>query len=792
MRIKAKFLRVVGMLYFCLSLNLQAQTVTKQFQDTRYNIKELCMVNSTTGWAAGGRHWDQSVKRYKGTMLFTSNAGDTWSRQTVGIDVNLWDVHFIDASHGWAVGDSGACVQTTNGGSDWIKVEIGTNLNFKSVYFTDSQNGWVVANEPVHYRFEHPDAWACKIWHTSDGGSTWLVQNLPAKAGLIHSIYFQTSLIGWAIGVKNVNVGVFVDTQCAAYFTTDGGQTWVEKFSPEYKLVFTDISFVDDNHGWLVGFASSSAENGGSVFRTVDGGATWSRIAEDHTLWQVEFVDTLKGYAVGTAYIAAWGPPVLRSLDGGITWKKVRMDKNELHGLYGLAVFEDKVLAVGDKGYVATAVDPWGEYQWPHGENLFTQKLISINYNFEDIYFANENKGWVVGQKITGPGEYGQVILNTDDGGETWSEQYYLSEEFGSPGFRLDAVQFVSETKGWAAGTPVLYGQKKSTGILFTDDGGTTWVQQGQGVAVGEIVDLFFFDDQAGWALTNANVPGGGNIQVLKTVDGGASWSLINTGQPGLITIGYGIKTGKIYFQDTDIGWILGAQCVLLKTTDGGATWSSVALPAKYLNTFSIAFNGSQNGIICGETIFATDDNGASWSKKHLIDRTFTDICFTGIDTGWMVGEYCNVYNTFDKGLTWNRVDHSATRAAMKSVMFIDDKNGWAAGRAGTIIKIDNSNTSVSGYVNTDKAPAGFELYQNYPNPFNPVTKIIYHLPQAMRVKIAVFDLLGRELQVLVNEVSSAGLHEIVFNAVGLETGVYLYKLQTDEYNVVKKMMVVK
>jgi hypothetical protein len=74
--------------------------------------------------------------------------------------------------------------------------------------------------------------------------------------------------------------------------------------------------------------------------------------------------------------------------------------------------------------------------------------------------------------------------------------------------------------------------------------------------------------------------------------------------------------------------------------------------------------------------------------------------------------------------------------------------------------------------------PEYFVLEQNYPNPFNPTTAIRYQLPAAGEVTLAVYDLLGCEVSVLVNERRDAGVHEVNFDASGLASGVYLYRLQ--------------
>ena len=92
----------------------------------------------------------------------------------------------------------------------------------------------------------------------------------------------------------------------------------------------------------------------------------------------------------------------------------------------------------------------------------------------------------------------------------------------------------------------------------------------------------------------------------------------------------------------------------------------------------------------------------------------------------------------------------------------------------------------------TESFPTEFKLYQNYPNPFNPNTKIKYDLPKAGRVTLKIYDLLGREVTTLVNEEKPAGKYEIKFKRKNFPSGVYFYKLQTDDYSSVKKMILVK
>jgi hypothetical protein len=88
--------------------------------------------------------------------------------------------------------------------------------------------------------------------------------------------------------------------------------------------------------------------------------------------------------------------------------------------------------------------------------------------------------------------------------------------------------------------------------------------------------------------------------------------------------------------------------------------------------------------------------------------------------------------------------------------------------------------------------PQNFVLYQNYPNPFNPSTTIKFALPKASHVLLKVYNLLGQDVATLVNETLGPGTYERTFNAGGLASGVYLYRLQSGEFLTTKKLIMMR
>ncbi len=88
--------------------------------------------------------------------------------------------------------------------------------------------------------------------------------------------------------------------------------------------------------------------------------------------------------------------------------------------------------------------------------------------------------------------------------------------------------------------------------------------------------------------------------------------------------------------------------------------------------------------------------------------------------------------------------------------------------------------------------PKDFKVYQNYPNPFNPTTKIIFDLPRQVLVKFTIYDVLGRELEKLKDNILNAGIFELVWDASKYPSGVYFYKLEAGDFSMTKKMILIK
>lgn len=174
--------------------------------------------------------------------------------------------------------------------------------------------------------------------------------------------------------------------------------------------------------------------------------------------------------------------------------------------------------------------------------------------------------------------------------------------------------------------------------------------------------------------------------------------------------------------------------------------------------------------------------------------------------------DFCYVEVSSDNGSTWNQVasfngtmttwtqltydiTNYANATTQLKIRFRLTSDAGVTGDGWYIddIKLTNYCGSLVGIPgNNNGIPIRYALEQNYPNPFNPVTSIKYQLPKSSQVKITVFDLLGKEIAVLVNGNVEAGYHTAEFDGSNFASGLYLYKIEADGFTDVKKMMLVK
>jgi uncharacterized protein (TIGR02145 family) len=194
---------------------------------------------------------------------------------------------------------------------------------------------------------------------------------------------------------------------------------------------------------------------------------------------------------------------------------------------------------------------------------------------------------------------------------------------------------------------------------------------------------------------------------------------------------------------------------------DGGAlkekTTAMGALENSNSSGFSALLTGSRGNIRNNGSYFSHIDVYAFFWSSTEVEQSFANI----MELDYLVHDI----NIFANG-----------KAAAFSIRCIKGEG---------ISDISNENPSC-------QIPKDYALDQNYPNPFNPTTNIKFSLPKSGNVKIIVYDAVGREVATLVNNTMAAGTHTVQFNATGLASGIYLYRIESKDFVKVNKMLLIK
>jgi hypothetical protein len=188
---------------------------------------------------------------------------------------------------------------------------------------------------------------------------------------------------------------------------------------------------------------------------------------------------------------------------------------------------------------------------------------------------------------------------------------------------------------------------------------------------------------------------------------------------------------------------------------------------------------------------YKTTNGGSNWVLNQLTNSALHGIHFPSPDTGYIVGygQAIYIYKTTNGGINWIGQN---LLAYLSSVFFINNNVGYAIGLDGRIFKTTTGGVVTNITPLSSEFPNVYMLYQNYPNPFNPTTNIRFEIQRSSLVKLIVYDILGKEVTTLVNENLNAGSYQINWDGTGFPSGVYFYKLITDEYINVKKMVFIK
>ena len=515
------------------------------------------------------------------------------------------------------------------------------------------------------------------------------------------------------------------------------------------------------------------------IIHTANGGVTWEQQYSGTTNWlgSVYFVDSKNGWAVGQ-YMR-----ILHTTDGGNNWTTQNSeDTCHLSEVHFIDVNEG--WSVGSCGRILHTIDG--------GNNWTEQNAGPTSLNLVSVHFTDKLHGWI--------GGLGKVLYRTTDGGQTWDElQPYVYTNIVYRG-----IHFIDNLNGWRIGD----------GTSYTTDGGITWTSSTDYSGH----DLQMLDLENGYVV-------GSLSHVLKTTNG-RDWSLTQ--------IGYGNSLLGVSFIDKMTGWVVGQYGLILHTTDGGVNWVrqgngsiesrifgnnetlwlfisdlelvtdviEVDILEKVMQTYSLVeVEVSIDTVLhpsVGDLEFYLTHGGitdtliyqSSCNGENFIRTSFSDMGSNSISSG--TAPFTGIY-TPDQPLS----RFTGMNPNGEWILGIYDGE---TGNTGTF-----KGWSLTLYFET---PVGvskeivdvvrnFEIKQNYPNPFNPSTKIKYEIPDQARndnvyVTLKIYDILGREVAMLVNKQQKSGHYEVEWNADNHSSGVYFYRIRAGEFIMTRKMLLLR
>jgi len=590
-------------------------------------LRNINFINNNKGFIA-----------YDNIIYTSHDAGETWEIVNVDILTGLWETYFYNDTIGFAFGYYCAIAKTVDGGESWEKLNfsIAEDHVYDAIGFANEQTGYVVGrstfigNEPICRR-------------TDDGGETWVDIEVSGRIEFIKglSVLGPDELwIGAGNGIYNPDT---MGVDALVFNTVDGGESWnthVIGISNSGHAI-EDIEFINQNEGRVL--------NINRLYTTSDGGESWKSYythGTDNQFWRFSAFSCLD---TQTIYFAGDGPTLVKTTDAGENFSSlVEGQTNALSCIY----FTDTLHAcIGSRKSFGGTSKLF--YTGDGGENWQEAEIDTSNYsmNIYDLGFSTPETGWAVGNGI-GP-------YKTIDGGMSWAYsptgfEYWLKE------ISMPDLQHI-------------YIADLSARVIKSADQGNSWTDVSP-----EINDfrlqggIDFPDNTTGYmALTDSD-----NLEIgklLKTVDGGISWTEVD--------YGYDCNLMSISFINAETGLISLDNEKVLVTIDGGESWaeSEIDMPSKirYLQMFdetkAVATNGE-------DYLAQTYDGGI----------TFETIYTTGY-------------------VTWPYSDNH--------YFFLDETKGWACGKNGMIMRYDATTTGIVpfGQNLTEIAPENVF----FPNPSN-------------------------------------------------------------------------
>lgn len=777
------------------------------------SVYSICFINENNGW----------VGTASNGILYTSDGGTTWIQQIASSNI-IYDINFKNELVGYAADSKGFIYSTTNGGTTWStyqtpakrslrSIAIGGNTGniayvvgeagsiYKSIDFGQSweekfsyidkalefQRRVIFVNNVVGYICGGSSSSSDSLGYvlkTTNGGLNWFT--LPYN--------FKTQL--YAIAAPSENVIYTSAGSSLVFKSTDGGLTWSKSTIYATSTTLWDIQFYDENLGYACG-------SSGRIFKTTDGGMNWTLLTSPFgtsTVYSMAILDANTVVATGVSAKA------YKTTDGGSTW--ITLSPN-IPGSYYIVRFYQNVGYIGSyvspSGYVSKSTD--GGNTWTAVTSYpGTQSVWGIAVKNEDTVFVVDL--------------FGYVYYSTN-GGVTWSS---VPRIFGTNSFYCSLGGdnlFISGSngaiiKGYFQTLPPPESRTVSYNSnwnilsvpLFTNDMRKTTLFPDAISSAYAYSDGYYTEDTLklgrGYWIKFAD-SGSVNISGYKatnySINLNAGWNLFGT-------FDFNIQANDVLTNPPDIiassffKYDKGYKIANVLET-GKGYWVKFSQPGTLIFPTSVMKSSTDfNNNIDESVSIKIADNSGNSSELFLVQNQSTKSFELppkppkGIfDARFENDRIAELFNEEFKTVIINSATYPVEITFKGFNGEIKDCiNGEMINqqlKAGEKLVIKDKNITAFK-IRPISIVYDFALYQNYPNPFNPITTIKFSIPENLNVHISVYDVLGRKVKDLVNELIESGIHTISFDGSELASGIYFYKIEAGKYSAVKKMILMK
>jgi len=676
--------------------------------------------------------------------------------------------------------------KSTNTGESWTA----KTISGITTHYTSQIRLAVSANDPTVVYVALQDG---RVYKSTDSGESYAKVSTNDSQNMLGYYTNGTGTASQAsydlciaCSPSDVNT-VFLGSICT-WKSTDGGVTWSANTNwtshPTYNI--SGVAEVHaDKH--MLAYQNSSTTlfegNDGGIYKTANGGTSWTDLTNGIIISQI--------YRIGISQTDA--NVVLTGLqDNGA--KKYIGALNTWVDVTGGDGMECIIDFNNATSYMYTTYVNGEIYRNSDGFSTFATTTISANIP------GGQPAGYWVTPYIMDPTNAANLfagydkIWKTTNRGTSWT----------SASQQLSASAKLRSLAIAPSNTSVLYTADPTSMWKTTDGGATNWTAitlPGAPTSSITYIAVKNTDPNTVWITYGGYQTG---EKVYQSTDGGTSWTNISTGLPNLpimSIVQYKTATDRnVLFVGTDVG-------VYVKDENAnGNAWVAynTGLPNVVVTELEILYTGGTNKLRAGtygRGLWETDIDAGLPVELSSFTGSYNN---NYIILTWTTGSEINNYgfdierksrnNKTDEWTKIGFVNGNGNSNSPKNY-FYEDKNISSGTYSYRLKQIDyNGQIKHSDVIEvfTKVAPTKYALDQNYPNPFNPATIIKYQLPKSGLVQLKIFNLLGSEVAVLVNEVKTEGEYSVNFDASNLPTGVYLYKLQSGNFVETKKLMLLK